>query len=126
MYFIEELSESLHPKVMLCSRYISFQQALLRCDKLPVKFLASLHQHDQRTTFGKTLRQIAIESGTPRPRFPTKSFVKNNMKYSSVPVTEAWRPSLVKNLLDIREKRAALPGFSLDEVDEMIKFVCTS
>ena len=35
-YLIEELSESLHPKVMLCSRYVSFQQALLRCDKLPV------------------------------------------------------------------------------------------
>ena len=125
-YFIEELSESLHPKVMLCSRYISFQQSLLNCDKFPVKFLASLNQCDQRTLFGRSLRRIASKCGTTVQQIPSKSFVKENMKYFPVPVTESWRPSLLKNLLEIRSNRVTLPGFSSNEVDEMIKFVSIS
>ena len=124
-YFIEELSESLHPKVMLCSRFISFQKSLLTCNKFPVRFLASLQQNDQRTVFGRTLKKISNQCGTV-DQLPSNSQVKMNMKYFAVPATEAWRPSLLKNLLDIRNDRAALPGFSNTEVEEMIKFVATS
>ena len=60
-YFIEELSESLHPKVMMCSRYAGFHQTLLKCDKFSVRYLARLHDQDMRTVFGRTLRQIASE-----------------------------------------------------------------
>ena len=124
-YFIEELSESLHPKVMLCSRYISFQKSLMVCDKFPVRFLASLHQDDQRTVFGRTLREIANQCGAV-DQLPSKSQVKMKMKYFKVPVNEEWRPSLLKNLLDIRNGRETLVGFSSNEVEEMIKFVSTS
>ena len=125
-YFIEELSESLHPKTMLCSRYSSFHEALLKSNKFPVKLLASLHQQDQRTVFGSTLRRIADESGTARGQFPSKAEVKKNVRYLSVPACEAWRPGLLKDLMEIRRDRAALPGFSAAEVDDMIQFVCTS
>ena len=49
-----------------------------------------------------------------------------NMKYFAVPATEACRPNLLKNLFDIRNDRAATPGFSATEVEEIIKFVATS
>ena len=125
-YFIEELSESLHPKVMLCSRYVSFHKSLLTCDKFPVRFLASLHQNDQRTVFGRTLRQIGNMCGLPPQHFPSKILVKRKMKYFGVPNSETWRPSLLRDLLGARQDRSALPGFSSAEIEEMIKFVCTS
>ena len=56
-------------------------------------------------------------------QLPSKSQVKMNLKYCVVPVAKAWRPSLLKN---IRNDREALPGFSVTEVEEMIKFVSTS
>ena len=127
-YFIEELSDNLHPKVMLCSRYASFHQSLLTCDKFPVRYLARLHQDDQRTVFGRTLRRIAHEcgNGSPVQKFPSKTLVKKNMKYFAVPDSEAWRCSILNDLLKARDDISTLPGFSLAEVEDMVKFVCTS
>ena len=125
-YFIEELSESLHPKVMLCSRYVSFQKSLLTCSKFPVKFLASLCQLDQRTVFGRTLREIGNLCGSPPETFPCSTMVKRKMMYARVPDAESWRPGLLKELMEVRSSKSALPGFSQEEVEEMIKFVCTS
>ena len=114
-YFIEELSESLHPKVMLCSRYISFKEALLKCDKFPVKFMARLKMCDQRTVFGRSLSQISHQCGGAET-IPSKTSVNKNMKYYPVPATESWRPSLLKNLLEVRSNKAELTGFSRNEV----------
>ena len=127
-YFIEELSGSLHPKVMLCSRYSSFHQSLLICDKFPVRFLARLHHHDQRTVFGRTLLKIAKDcnNGSTLQPFPSKSLVKKTMKYFAVPDVEKWRPCMLKELLDVKNYRCALPGFSSEEVSSLLKFVCTS
>ena len=123
-YFIEELSESMHPKVMMCSRYAGFHQTLLKCDKFSVRYLARLHEQDMRTVFGRTLRQIASECGGDFP--VQKEDVKKKMKYFAVPDHEVWRCSLVKELLKVRDNTSTLSDFSRAEVDDMLKFVCTS
>ena len=123
-YLIEELSDSIHPKVMLCSRYVSFQQSLLKCEKFPVRYLARLQQADQRTVFGRTLCKISQECGNGQQ--VQKAAVKRTMKYYAVPEAEVWRPSLLRDLLRARKDISTLPGFSLPEVEEMIQFVCIS
>ena len=123
-YFIEELSGSLHPKVMLCSRFIGFQESLSYSDKFPVKFLARLCQTDQRTVFGRTLRRISLECSSPLGQLPSKILVNKVMKFSQVPEPETWILGLLINLLDIRCSRAVLPGFTSTEVEDMIKYVC--
>ena len=125
-YFIQELSETPHPKVMLCSRYMGFRQSLSISSKFPVKFLASLYQGDLRTVYGRTLMRIRKECASPPGQFPSKHLVNRVMKYHVVPEAESWRPSLLRNLLDVRSSRAVLPGFSRDEVQEMIDYICVS
>ena len=53
-YLLGELTDSIHPKVMMCSRYASFHQSLLSCDKFPVRYLARLQEEDHRTVFVRT------------------------------------------------------------------------
>ena len=127
-YFVEELSGNPHPKVMMCSRYAGYQQSLLKCNKFPVRFLARLVQHDQRTVSGRNLRQITLEcgQGLPVKQFPSKTLVKKRMKYCPVPSSEAWRLSLLHDLLDVRNRMSTLTGFSTVEVEDMIQFICTS
>ena len=127
-YIIQELTDSVHPKVMMSSRYASFHQSLLNCDKLAVRYLARLRQHDQRTVFGRTLARIAKESNidiTAMKSIP-KSSVKGNMKYFPTPEAEAWRLPLLRDLLDARNGSSTLPGFSPSEIEEVLKYVCTS
>ena len=90
--------------------------------------LARLHRHDQRTVFGRTLLKIAKEcsNGSTPQLFPSKPLVKKNMKYFAVPNVEQWRPRMLKEHLDVKNYRGALPGFSSEEVDSLLKFVCTS
>ena len=53
-------------------------------------------------------------------------YVKKMMKYFPVPEGESWRPPLLSELLNVRDDISTLPGFSLAEVDEILKFVCCS
>jgi hypothetical protein len=62
-YFIEKLTENLHPKVMMCSRFAGSQQSLLKCNKFPVRLLTRLVQYNQRTVSRRNLRQITLEHG---------------------------------------------------------------
>ena len=41
-YFIEELTDSYHPKVLLSSRFIKFQESVLKCSKPSVRLLGHL------------------------------------------------------------------------------------
>ena len=65
-YLIESISGTLHPKVMLASRYSGFAQSLLDSPKYPVRVMASLCTTDNRTVSGRSLSQISRECGLAR------------------------------------------------------------
>ena len=46
--------------------------------------------------------------------------------YFPVPENEIWRIDLLKELLDSRLDVIEFPGFSRQEIDELINFVCIS
>ena len=125
---LTKLTDSIHPKVMMCSRYASFHQSLLSWDKFPVRYLARLQEEDHRTVFGRTLSRIASECDVDfsAQKILSKTVVKKRMRYFPLPDGEAWRTSLLTDLLEARKDRSSLPGFSLAEVEELLQFVCTS
>ena len=57
-YLIETISNSLHPKIMLASRYVTFHKSLITSSKLSVRVLARLVETDQRTVMGRTLDSL--------------------------------------------------------------------
>ena len=57
-YWIEVVSDCLHPKVMLCSRYVKVYKSLTSSRKSSVKFLSKLKEQDLRTVLGKTLSRM--------------------------------------------------------------------
>ena len=63
-YWIKIVSNCLHPKTLLTSRFITFDKSLMSCRKSEVRFLASLCAEGHRTVVGKTLSRIASETST--------------------------------------------------------------
>ena len=49
-----------------------------------------------------------------------------DLKYFPVPENESWRVNLLKELLDSRLENMEIPGFSQQELTNMIDFVCVS
>ena len=50
----------------------------------------------------------------------------NSLEYYPVPEDEKWRLSLLSELLDSRSLSSEIPGFTHEEVTDLINFVCTS
>ena len=124
-YLIEPLTECLHPKVIMCSRFVQFKQSLLNSNKSLVRLLANLNENNCKTTFGSNLQKIAllckvnVESLDP-------TVVKSKMEYFPLPINETWRIPLINELLAIKTQKCELPGFSIEEVNDMLVYACTS
>ena len=84
--------------------------------------------NDQRTVMGNSLSYIRRLCGIEDEVADIHpSLVKKNMRYMQVPEGEQWRVSLLKELLMIRSNVSeGLPGFSSEEVQDLIDYLCVS
>ena len=121
-YLIEPISESLHPKVMLSSRYVSFVKSLSSSPKYVVRVLASLCVEDLRTVMGRTLQRLASECQCELETL-SSLMIKNKMKYFSLPREEEWRIPILRELTS---QSVQIPGFTLEEIQVMTEHLCTS
>lgn len=93
-YLIEIISQSLHPKVFLSSRFVQFANSMYTCKKQSVRLSANLYKHDNRTVFGKNLTAISKSCNIPVDCL-TPQKVKSDMKFFQVPPEEKWRESMI-------------------------------
>ena len=121
-YFIEPVSESLHVKTMLCSRFISFCDSLSNSSKLIIRLIYNLFKYDRRSVLCKNISNISRECNVDRI-FLNKSFVKSEMTYSH-PGENEWRIPLVKELISVRSNPRLLDGFDTNDIQDMINSVC--
>ena len=122
-YLLEPLMQSLHLKTMILSRFVSFHKSLVESSKFPVRFLARLQEKDMKTVLGKNLAKISDLCNTDIQDL-TSSIVKRNIKYREVPDSEKWRVGLAQELISMRESVADLDGFTSDEKEELLTYVC--
>ena len=125
-YLIEPMSKSMHPKVMLSSRYVTFHGSLISSNKPCVRLLARLSERDSRTVMGRTLDSLCKQCGVTDLNLLTSKHVKTKMSYFSIPEEHKWRANTVTELLQLKKKSLSLPGFSFGEIKNMLDFVCTS
>ena len=126
---IEPLSECLHLKTMISSRYATFHRSLVQSKKLPVRFLARLTEKDNRTVLGRTLSRLMqfCEVNDDDMSRLNSSLIKKKMTYKDVPIDDDWRVNLGKELMKVRNGQVVdLPGFSTEECEEMLRYVCVA
>jgi hypothetical protein len=124
-YWIETVSDCLHPKVMLCSRYVKFHKSLTSSRKSSVRFLSKLKEHDLRTVLGKTLSRIQQECGAASLQELNPNFVKEHMRYAKVPEDEQWKAGLLKELLLASGRVLTVENLEPAEIKMMIDHLCT-
>ena len=51
----------------------------------------------------------------------------DQLSYVECPVNEMWEISLISDLIDIRDNPyTLLPGFTIDEIKDMLSYACVS
>ena len=124
-YLIETISQSLHPKVYLSSRFVKFTHAMQNNSKSIVRVLSNLFKYDNRTVLGQNLNNISRKCQT-KINDLTTHHIKSNMKYFEVPEDEKWRISIVHELLMLKNNVMEIEGFTKGEINNMLLQVCSS
>jgi hypothetical protein len=125
-YLIQPLSGCLHLKTMIASRFVTFYNSLINTKKTPVRFLARIRENDQRTVLGRTLAALRLHCKVDENSMLSAMLVKKNLVYKNVPEDEAWRIPLSQELLKCREGVLEAPGFTSDELDDILRHSCVS
>ena len=124
-YWVEKISGCYHPKTFLSSRMVKFAKSLIQCNKVGVRFLASLCLEDRRTVMGMNMSNIADEASADIGTL-TPTNVKNALKYSSFPEDEEWRIPVVQELLDLRSSRQLIDNMTSEDINSMLDLLCTN
>ena len=124
-YFIEELTEFHHPKILLASRFVKFHDSLINSKKPALRLLSKICREDASTVFGSNLRKIAAECGVQKDELK-QYHVKEKMSYFVCPNTELWRIPLIHNLIEIRSNEMFLENFDRKDIESIIEDVCTN
>ena len=90
---LEPLSECLHIKPALLSRYLKFCKTLASSRKFSIRYLAKITASDNSTDMGKTLNYIAEKCNVKREDVLciTPKVVKTHIKYCEIDQTEHWK-----------------------------------
>ena len=56
----------------------------------------------------------------------TPKIVKAKLRYATVPNDQEWRVQVANDLYAMRKDSGIIPGFSSDEIECMLQFVCIS
>ena len=124
-YLIEPITGMPHIKNILIKRFLRFIQQIENCPKKILGNLLQLIKKDVNSVTGANLRQIMILCGKQNI-VDLEPIDANLIEYHPIPVEEYWRVSAVKDIVATRNNQATIEGFDIDELDNMMDFVCTS
>ena len=125
-YLIEQISQSMHPQVALCSRFINYDKSLLTSSKSSIRLLAQIKRNDKRTVHGRNLARIAAKCNSKNINDISSSSDKADMKYVTIPEDDAWRVDVISDMLAIKTEIYHLDNFEQNDIDNILLIACTS
>ena len=124
-YLIQPFSEVTHLKTILIRKFLSFIGQLEKCPKKLVGNLLRLIKHDVNSTTGANLRQISMLCNKNNIN-DLNTNDADMVEYHPIPEDELWRVNIIRDNIDARQNNTVIEGFSIDELDGYMDFVCTS
>ena len=116
-------------KVLLIKRFLKFVKSITDGQKSSCKLLLRTVAGNVNSTTGKNLRNIELEVGSEVNMENQKldvGKVCDQIHFETVPDGNMWRIDAAKELSLVKSKHLIVDGFTNDEIEEMIKFICIS
>ena len=98
-------------------------------EKPSCKFLLRTIYRNTNAVTGKNIRNIEIETGFNIDIYNMKhnlDNILNKIWFARIPENELWRINSVKELSQIKSGHLKLEGFSIEEIEDMLQFICVS
>ena len=124
-YFIEPLSKMKHQKNILTKRFISFLGEIQSSKKNIPKQLLNVIKNDTRSTTGNNLRNILLlceKSQLEEIDFDSI----NQIRYHPIDEENEWKLNIIEELINSKYCLLTIPGFSVEECEDLIVSISTS
>ena len=122
---IKPVSGYMHVRRVLMSRFLGFLQQIRSSKKSIPKLLLCHISQDVRSTTGKNLRNILLQTDKACVHELLKNDVKD-IEYHPVPTKEKWKVDVLKELIENRDGSLVIEGFDDEELSQMINYLCIS
>ena len=103
---------------------MSFTSAIRNSKKLALRQLFMAIKNDTRFTTGWNLRYIMMKSG--KNTIDDLNSRDTDFDYHLVKKEDEWKIGFVKELVEVKQGDLEVEGLEPAEVEEMLRFVCTS
>ena len=112
-YLIEPISNQVHLKHMLSSRFFKFIAPIENSIKSSI-----------RSITGRNLQRIMTEMGNDSVDFMKSTHY--NSVYKELPESQLYRVQLATEVIHIKNNELEVPGFDHLELDEILSYICVS
>ena len=122
---IEPLTNSMHVKRVLIKRFLSFLDMITKSSKQAIKMLLETAKHDVRSVTGRNMREIMLLAGKTSVNEVTGKDIES-IEYFPMDKTENWKVEVIKEIIDVKSKIAAIDNFECEELETILTYLCTS
>ena len=124
-YLLEPVSEQQHMSTTLIRNYLKFISSIKKSNKPVLRQLFEIAKADVRTITGSNLRNILLKTDLLNVD-ELHPGIAQQIKYKEINKLDLWRIPMIKELIDIKCGDNFPPdGWTSDELQEVLDFVCT-
>jgi hypothetical protein len=122
---IEPLTGEKHVKLVLIKRFLGFMDKIRNSEKLALKMLQLEAMRDVRSVTGSNYRNVMLLLGKSRVE-DVKLEDSTSLTYHTLDPSEAWKVSSIKAIINTKAGMLEVPGFQIEELEEILHHLCTS
>ena len=122
---IEPLTGEKHVKKILLSRFLGFMEKIEKSGKKALRMLKDTSMKDVRSVTGSNYRSIMLLVGKSFVSEVTKADA-DRVEYFPIGDNEKWKVGSIQEIINIKNGLMEVPGFELEELDEVLDYLCTS
>ena len=121
-FFLEPLSETMHIVKSLKKRFINFISKIRESKKHVLRRVLHEIENDCRSTTGRNIRKLCLEYKVSK----LADIDINENQYKEIPEGDDWKIGMVDEINNLKNGCLEIVEFTVEEVDEICKFICSS
>ena len=122
---IKPITGTSHIKEILVKRFLSFLNQIKNSPKQMPKHILNTIKLDVRSTTGSNLRNILLLTNKSNiDKLELLDFKCVN--YHPIKKEDDWKPGIILEITDVKFNQLEVDGFSFEELEEILDYVCTS
>ena len=124
-YLIEPLSGISHLRKILAKRFVSFVRQIENYNKVAAKQLLNVIRDDTQTVTGNNLRLI-LRSVNRWSLKEVKASDFDKIWYYNIEEKDKWKVNMIKEISSIKMSEYLVEGFTDEEINDILVYLCSS